>query len=250
MKKSILGLILTLTLIAPAAHAYIVDGDLSDWGVAPGAWGSSDWTPNSGITFTEEDQYPSNYYGYLNPGYGGQAFDAEAMYATEDADNFYFAIVTGYNPAGVNALGQNTKPGDIFFDLDVNGTFDYAIRTVTDPVRMAGGLYSVNTYGLGSWNTVDPTVITSDNGLVGTGNLVYNDLFYGTEQAGKHFVIEGSLSKDILESWKNKEFAMQWTQTCGNDVIRQNFVVTPEPASVLLFGLGGGFALLRRRQIK
>jgi hypothetical protein len=76
---------LALTLAAAAftlpAHAtqMTIDGNFADWGVANNGTVSG-WTPGSGILFVDDQSNANN--GYLNPGWGGQAYDAEALYLT------------------------------------------------------------------------------------------------------------------------------------------------------------------------
>lgn len=92
-----------------------VDGNLSDWGLN---WSdsdnSNDWTPtpNMGISYTVEDYTGgNNRNGQVNPGYGGQAYDAEALYVTWDANNLYIALVTGHSPTTPDSNGD-FGPGD------------------------------------------------------------------------------------------------------------------------------------------
>ena len=66
MKKIHAAFILVLLVMsAPAAHAFTIDGVVSDWGITPGGYGASDWTPNAGIQYALEDQNPA--VDYLNP---------------------------------------------------------------------------------------------------------------------------------------------------------------------------------------
>lgn len=244
-------LILTLFFVGTllqsgAAHAFVVDGNLSDWGVTPGLYGASTWTPGAGIQYTVEDQSPSTPGGYLNPGYGGQGFDAEAMYATYDNNNLYFAIVTGKSPG--TDLGY--RPGDIAFDFGNDGSYEYGIETTG---ANQGNLYSVNSWGTGLWGTGDPTEMTGNPLLLGSGSLVYNMLTVGGNPLylGDHYVIEGYIPLSLFGSNWSRGFKMSWTETCGNDVISMNVHTAPEPATMALFGMGlAGLGVLRRRQFK
>jgi hypothetical protein len=226
------------------AFTFNANGSLTEWGVLPGTFGHSDWTPDAGIFSAVEDQDPA--VNYLNPGYGAQQFDAEAMYVKYDATNLYFAIVTGKDPG----TGGGYRPGDIAFDFGSNGSYEYGIETTGGN---AGKLYTVSSWNKGIWNNVDPTEMKVTGVLKGTGSLAYNNCYYGDNSKGNHYVIEGSIARSYFGSDWNNGFTMSWTQTCGNDVIRLNIppTATPEPATMLLFGMGlAGVGVLRKRQFK
>jgi hypothetical protein len=239
LKKSLWIVVMLLGVLAlpGLSYGYAVDGNLVDWGVAP----AYDWAPNSGIAYTvENDDYPSQL--YVN---GGQGYDAEAMYAAFDSMYLYYAIVTGYGPSSSNS-------GDIALDFSGGRPYEYGINTVWDAsFTVAGGLYGVNT-----WNNVSeyktgtstPWTMNSVSGLLGTGSLIYAS-GYG------RYVIEGRIPTAAFgEAW-GKDFTMSWTMSCGNDVIRLGMKgqglppsAVPEPASMVLFGLGlGGLGMMRRK---
>lgn len=264
MKRLVLALIFTsIIAITQSTYASItVDGNLTnDWGVTPGAWGSSDWTPNDGIIssdLTNEDA-KGGLGTYVGPGYGGQLFDAEAMYYKREESLMYLAIVTGHPQSGVrDSVGTMYYPGDIAFDFNGDGIYEYGLVTRgSNQGKLYSGLTASSwRKGAAAWGGVsDPTTIIITSGM--TGNLcsfTYNNTYYSTLYDNNidddHWVMELAIPTSYFGSdWKNGG-KVHWTQTCGNDEVNLYIPKTvPEPASVSLLGLGlaGLFRFRRKR---
>jgi len=106
MRREVVVLVLLgLGLAGTSRASYIIDGDLSDWGVTP----FSQWAPNPPADYTESDNV--NLYGAENY---DEYFDFEAMYFDNDAQNFYFGVVTSY------PLTPGSRVGDLGIDLNEN----------------------------------------------------------------------------------------------------------------------------------
>lgn len=99
--------------------AYNIDGTLRDWGVIP----NHDWRPDSAtanyIVTDNENTYEAH-------GYDRDIYDVEALYFDDDANFFYFAVVTQYFfafiPAGgtpIPLTGQHSG-GDLGLDFDIS----------------------------------------------------------------------------------------------------------------------------------
>jgi len=222
------------------AFGLVLDGSLNEWGVTPGPWGAgSDWVPIAGIHYAVEDYQPGTAGGFVNPGYGGQTYDVEAMYATRDSNNLYFAVVTGFPSAGYG--GFLASP--IAIDFGSNGSYEYGIDVVG---AEAGNLSKPQSWtnGVNNWgypvSMVNPTLVLNP----ALPNLVYNNAYYG---GSDHYVIEGFMPLSAFGSDWRDVYTMHWTMQCGNDFI--NLGVIPEPASMLLFGFGLAGAFIRRRKL-
>ncbi len=227
-------------IVSGGAQAFVVDGDLSDWGVYPGGFGFSDWQPDSEIAYLVEDQSGERG-AYLGPGYGGQLYDAEAMYFAFEGDYAYIAVVTGVSPSG---SGYRT-PGDIFIDFGNDGSYEYGIRTIgTHQGDVYTNLSLIPT-------EVYPVSSPARLNISGSDFAGHTDVVYKKGAKAKdplytnnwyHYIIEARLPLElfaqggILAGLWSYPFRIHWTMKCGNDAL--DLVLVPEPATVLLFLLG------------
>ncbi len=230
--KKIVGL--TLLGLFGNAHALpiTVDGNLADWGVGP-----SSWTPAAGIHYTVEDQTGGSG-ARLFPGYGGQAYDAEALYATISGGKLYIALATGHDPRTVNNPGANSfGAGDFAIDFGKNGSYEMGINiknaiaynsatktytyesfgdqsgasTVGGVFSALTGVYKNPTWNYGLWNAAgnydpshpDPAHPTSlkSGTKVGMANLAYTTVGasgFGVHKNDLHYFYELSLDVSLL----------------------------------------------------
>lgn len=247
MKRKILLIIALLGFIfvsADYAMAYTADGDLGEWGVNPS---TSDWVPNPGVFYTEEDYVGLG--GFVNPGWGGQQFDAEALYVYADSTNLYLALVTGFPNTGVDIGSTHYSAGEIALDFGANGTWDYGVEIGGHNPSGYGGYGGVPGHvykGITwqpdtSWGGVSsPLYMLSAATDAGTAGFAYNNTNYGND----HWVVELSIPKTVFGSDWNEYGTVHWTQSCGNDNI--NVTTVPEPMSMALLG-AGLFGLLGAR---
>mgnify|MGYP001369125919 CR=1 FL=1 len=270
MSKILIQMMLLAGMISSGgAYAYTIDGNLSDWGISHNG-NANDWTPNSGVSFfSVEDQSGSGAY-YLNPGWGGQNYDAEAMYVAWDNSNLYIAVATGHNPNTSNT-GGNYAVGDIAIDIGNNGSWDYGIELKGDAGLTQSHIYSSPSWAYGIWTntgaytsnpaTADhahPTsmISGSDSGLVSLSYTTSGTSGYGINATDLHYFYEVAVP---LSSFGNtfgvgSQFNIHWTMNCANDAISvqgsrppQNRI--PEPGTLALLPLGMiGLAILRRRK--
>ncbi|MDD2737741.1 MAG: PEP-CTERM sorting domain-containing protein [Methylomonas lenta] len=267
LKKTLISFALSLSIMpAVQASSITVDGNLSDWGLHTNG-NINDWTASASLGTTLKSTIDDVYIasnGYLNPGYGGQAYDAEALYSFSDGTNLYIALVTGLNPNTQTNSSQNTYgPGDLAIDFGNNGSFEFGIQTTGSD---KGNIYQNVSWGLGLWDVNDeesnstglpanpnhPTSIIDGTGnLVGAAILEYNNHaikkmgIYG----GNHYVLEAAIPILAFSGFSG-EFVLQWTMDCANDAIQlisslpefgsttHNSTSIPEPATLALIALG------------
>jgi hypothetical protein len=262
MKYSvILSAIIGGLAVATQASAFTVDANLSDWGLDIK---NGDWTPSTGIQATIEDQHGSGAY-YLSPGWGGQAYDAEAIYAAIVGQTLYIALVTGHDPNTLNKPSANSYgAGDFAIDLGDNGSYELGIKVRAENGMVQGGVYGIPTWNYGLWNTsgnydpahpdsAHPTSLSSGTWL-GSALLSYTSqsLVDLSSRKESHYFYEASLDLSLLQAvnWDGTSpFSVHWTENCANDSIEVDpGRLLPEPGSLALLGIGLAGLIGRRKK--
>jgi hypothetical protein len=270
-RRSFIAVILSLVTNTASAFSITVDGKLDEWLAKPNG-NAGDWTSilDKDIKSMVEDDTGRS--GYLNPGYGGQAYDAEAIYVYKSSVSIDIAIVTGLSPLTPK---DKYPAGDIAIDFsyvaddpNYKPSFDVGVVTWGDGVGLgtAGDLYDVTKWNYGLWtapgvlgNTENdfkkahPTSIAdgapihqnqkvalaySQDPIKGLGEYV-ND---------EHYVIETSIPLALLTNFNTSEpFLVHWTMACANDYVQVDppgSVPAPAPLGLMILGL---LPLLRHR---
>lgn len=217
------------------ADAYLINGLLDDWGVQPHV----QWAPSAGISWIEEDNWGSGHSGFPS---GGEAYDAEAMYAHVTGGMTYLALVTSFPRDGI----YSSRPGDFGIDLDLDGIYEYGLKT-TGP--QAGGLFADPIWmDATTYPSSSPSRILGGT-LIDTQPLAYHQTGI-IENGYPTWVIESRFDWSPLGGDPAAPFGLHWTMDCGNDRLDLQVNPVPEPATVLLLapGLAALWGYSRRRK--
>jgi len=256
--------ILLMLCGAGSAHAYVLDGELDDWGATL----FSDWVPDSNTAFYNEENN-------TNPAICDafeERYDLEAIYFDSDADNFYFAIVT--SSSYINH-GTNEAIG---IDLNGDGLYEFGVDMVTNAPQLNtnNGVWSVD-----KWNYCNGIEYSVDKGTkldtyAGAYEL-YNQRYTANspylyvldpdhivDEPGTFYdftyVLEGRIDRTLFGDIAcGSDIELQLARiSCLKDIIKLNgkvygpcTPVIPEPTTMLLFGAGliglAGSKLKKRR---
>jgi hypothetical protein len=205
--------------------------------------------------------------------FGGQQFDAKAMYLKNDANYLYIGLVTGADPNGVpDPYGRQRtyKAGDFAINPDFDHqTSQYGILLPTGPAASSA---STTLMHGGTWWSPDSDVgwagppyanyKTGGTSMGNVANYMYTALSYNghavtyydptTNHDKQIYLYEARVSMNDIGLTPGHNVNVSWAVSCNNDFISgSHTAVVPEPAS--LAGIGGsllGWVLLRFRRRK
>jgi hypothetical protein len=210
--------------------------------------------------------------GFVDPGWGGQAFDAEYLFYKLEGSQLSVGLQTGFNihkdDGYKHTDGKWYYAGDLALSFDGSASsYEYAVDFGnkargynTNAAISAGagdtdaaGLYSVSTWNNDiHFNQSAPyamdagTLLVAANGsnfTEGTGTLAGNLSYYNI------FTFDLSNIAGITQTFG---LNAHWTMSCGNDEIEGGAQVirVAEPGSLLLFVFGFLGLMVARRRLR
>ncbi len=208
--------------------------------------------------------------GRVNPGRGGQGFDAEYLFYKLDGATLSLGLQTGFDISDgkYSTGGKDYWSGDMFLTINGNDyALDYGFAETKDyyGVTIGGqpdtaGLYEkvvaggTMFYPSGSFAMASGDLLTDIN---------FQDITEGSGSALTPITTDGSdLSYYRQVSFDVTSFLLgngslsvdaHWTMSCGNDAINGSFhQPVPEPGTIALLGIGlaGLVGVEKRRRRK
>ena len=289
---TILAVAALLLMAMPAAAAYTIDGYIDDWGVNP----QNDSSTNrlidgsliptkTGISYVIENDNADWAYGVSGNNIsnltGLEWCDIEAMYVDHNSTHILVMIITSMPKTGMNWGSDHIQPGDIAFDFNDDGLFEYGVKIVENDDSGFGKVGEI--YSNPTWAVLDPgtdrtkivsivggtlateTATICYTGTVGTiagipdgpSSTLPDDTFGDPARYGylkppyPNEIIEIAIPKNV--------FDMQITEnirssiTCGNGVIKlESVTLIPEfiTLAIPVISLLGLVFYMRRKERK
>ncbi len=215
-------------------------------------WGTEGW-----VQVDDDEGVARN--GFVDPGWGGQDFDAEYLYYRVEGSTLHLGIQAGYDlvDGHVSASGRDYYAGDLA--LSFGGDFDYALDfgLLTKDYDLdlvdagsgtgvdAAGLYSGVTWNNDIYFDESAPFAMTEGSLVG-GALIGTSADY-VASADSYFRT-ASIDLNVLGLTEGFDLGMHWTMSCGNDVVEGvTSVSVPEPKTLMLFAIGFAGLMMRRK---
>lgn len=211
------------------------------------------WTSDGWTAMDAEDGVGGG--GYVGPGWGGQAFDAEYLFYKEEGNKLSIGLQSGFDIlTGAQVYGGHTYyAGDLALGFN-GGGYNYAIdfglvtRNINgDKVGLGSGDQdAAGLYQATEWNNEISFAVSAPFGM-DEGAFISGISTSQGSGSGSYFRT-ATIDLDSL-GFEVTSFSAHWTMSCGNDVVEGTANV-PEPSALLLMagGLLGLFGSLRGRK--
>lgn len=233
---------------------------------------------NTGSWTSTPSQFFADGRSVIGPGGGGEPYNVNYLGLFVDSKYLYFGLQTGFDIKDGNS---SYKPGDFAIDFSRNGEpkdWEFGIKNHLDSYTSHLHVSEVSAWNYGPVGDLSPFSIGTSVNLGGkvTDDDSGDDFEFkegyiaGVNQ--KQYTLEGRINLALLadklsylEADANGnvsfgdnafEVSLLWTMGCGNDYIKKTISYTPgspvpEPATLLLFGMGLiGMSAINRKKAK
>ena len=263
-----------LLLMAMPAAAYTIDGYIDDWGVDPtndpdnsDRLDDRSLIPASGISYVILNATTDRAYGVSGSNTSNTIYpewcDIEAMYVDHNSTHILVMIITSMPKTGMNWGSDHIQPGDLAFDFNDNGVFEYGVKIVKNDDSGFGNVGEI--YSNPTWAVLDPgadrteiisiiggtlateTATICYTGTVGTiagipdgpSSTLPDDTFGDPARYGylkppyPNEIIEIAIPKNVFDMQITTN--IRSSITCGNGVIKlESVTLLPEFVTLLI----------------
>lgn len=199
-------------------------------------------------------------HGFVDPGWGGQDFDAEYMFFKVEENELFVGVQTGFDVSDghIRHRGRDYFAGDFALSVDGdNSSYEYAIdfgwltRDYDGDLVDVGsgtGIDNAGLYSVSAWNN-DIYFNQSAPYAMDAGSFLTGLKSTETNLVGDSYYRTASFDLSFLGVHEDFDLDTHWTMSCGNDVVKgQAAVSVPEPATLPLLGLAAAFMIYFQRR--